>query len=65
MQVTTSVIMETESESENLTKVNFINAGRLKYPLNKMIPLAERNFTKDLDSSLSTLKIILEDEHNT
>jgi hypothetical protein len=60
MAVTASVIMETESLSNDQTKVNLINAGTLKYPLNIMIPLFEKNFAKDLDSSLSTLKNILE-----
>jgi uncharacterized protein YndB with AHSA1/START domain len=60
MQVTASVIMETESVSDNQTKVNLINTGQLKYPLNVMIPVAERNFAKDMDISLSTLKSLLE-----
>jgi uncharacterized protein YndB with AHSA1/START domain len=60
MQITANVIMETESLSENQTKVYLSNGGRLKYPLNIMIPMAEKNFAKDLDSSLSTLKNILE-----
>jgi uncharacterized protein YndB with AHSA1/START domain len=60
MRMSASVIMETTSLSDNQTKVNLINAGILKYPLNIMIPIAEKNFAKDLDVSLSTLKSILE-----
>jgi len=60
MQITTRVIMETEYLSDNQTKVNLINTGTLKYPLNIMIPMAEKNFSKDMDISLSTLKNILE-----
>jgi len=60
MQIKAQVIMETESLSENQTRVSLINAGKLNYPLNIMIPIAEKNFAKDLDSSLSTLKNILE-----
>lgn len=60
MRISARVIMETESLSDNQTKVNLINAGTLKYPLNIMIPLAEKNFAKDMDTSLSTLKNILE-----
>jgi len=60
MRVTASVIMETESISDNQTRVNLINAGTLKYPLNIMIPMAEKNFAKDMDSSLVSLKNILE-----
>jgi hypothetical protein len=60
MRITASVIMETEPVSGNQTKVNLINGGTLKYPLNIMIPMAEKNFAKDMDFSLSTLKTILE-----
>lgn len=60
MRVTASVIFETESLSGDRTKVNLINTGKLKYPLNIMIPMAERNFPRDMDESLSTLKYILE-----
>jgi hypothetical protein len=60
MRVTAYVIMETESLSDNQTKVKWSNAGILKYPLNIMIPMAEKNFAKDMEISLSTLKSILE-----
>ena len=60
MRVSASVIFETESLSDNQTKVNLINTGTLKYPLNIMIPMAEKKFPKDMDASLSTLKNILE-----
>ncbi len=60
MSTTANVIMETEFLSENQTKVFLINTGTLKYPMNVLIPLAERMFPKDMDSSLSALKHILE-----
>jgi len=60
MRVTSSVIMETESLSDNQTKVSLINAGVLKYPWNIMISIAEKRFPKDMDDSLATLKNILE-----
>ncbi|MGB8195249.1 MAG: SRPBCC family protein [Chitinophagaceae bacterium] len=60
MSATASIIMEMESLSDNQTKVYLSNAGNLKYPLNLLIPMAERNFAKDMDSSLVTLKTILE-----
>lgn len=60
MKVTASVIMETESLPGNQTKVNLINAGKMNYPLNILIPLAEKNFAKDMNGSLSVLKNILE-----
>ena len=60
IRTSASVVMETESLAENQTKVSLSNAGNLKYPLNIMIPLLEKNFPKALDSSLATLKQILE-----
>lgn len=60
MKTSASIIMETESLSDNQTKVSLSNAGTLKYPINIMIPLAEKMFPKDMDISLSTLKTILE-----
>ena len=60
MRVSASVIFETESLSDDQTKVHLINTGTLKYPLNIMIPMAEKKFPKDMDASLSTLKSILE-----
>jgi len=65
MRATASIIMETESLSDNQTKVYMSNAGTLKYPMNIMIPLVERMFPKDMDISLSTLKSILENNQNT
>ena len=60
MRVSSSVIFETEPLSDHQTKVNLINTGTLNYPLNIMIPMAEKRFPKDMDDSLSTLKSILE-----
>jgi hypothetical protein len=60
MRVTASVIFETESLSADQTKVNLINKGIMKYPMNLFIPMVERNFPKDMDESLATLKNILE-----
>ena len=60
MTTTADVIMETESLSDNQTKVSLINSGILKYPTNLFIPMAEKRFPKDMDASLVTLKNILE-----
>ena len=60
MEVSASVIMETESLPDDQTKVYLTNAGTLRYPLNILIPVAEKNFAKDMDISLTTLKDILE-----
>ena len=60
MATTANVIMETESLPGNQTKVSLINSGTLKYPMNLFIPIAEKKFPKDMDTSLSTLKEILE-----
>ena len=65
MAATASIIMETESLSApdskpEQTKVAWSNAGTLKYPINIMIPMMEKMLPKEMDSSLSTLKNILE-----
>ena len=60
MRATANIIMETESLSDNQTKVSWSNAGTLKYPINIMIPMMEKHVSKDMDISLSTLKNILE-----
>src|SRR5947207_5171396 len=60
MTVTASIIMETESLSDDQTKVTWSNAGTLKYPINIMIPMMEKQVAKGMDISLSTLKNILE-----
>ncbi len=54
------MIMETESLSDDQTKVYWSNAGILKYPVNIMIPMMEKSVAKDMDISLSTLKNLLE-----
>lgn len=63
MKISSSVIMETKFLSENETKVSLINAGTLPYPLNIMIPMFQKNFAKDIDESLYTLKNILENRN--
>jgi hypothetical protein len=60
MAATACIIMETESLSDDQTKVSWSNAGTLKYPINIMIPMMEKMLPKEMDSSLSTLKNILE-----
>ena len=65
MQATANIIMETESLSDDQTKVSWSNAGTLNYPINIMIPMMEKMLPKEMDSSLSTLKNILENNHNT
>ena len=64
MAATAYIIMETESLSDDQTKVSWSNAGTLKYPINIMIPMMEKMLPKEMDSSLSTLKNILENNHN-
>jgi uncharacterized protein YndB with AHSA1/START domain len=60
MKMAASVIFDMESLSENETKMNMINTGTMKYPMNLFIPMAEKKFPKDMDESLATLKNILE-----
>ena len=65
MKTSATIIMETESisapesDSEH-TKLSWSNTGTLKYPLNIMIPMFEKMFAKDMDSSMLTLKNLLE-----
>jgi len=65
MAATSRIIMETESLSDNQTRVSWSNAGRLNYPVNIMIPMMEKMLPKDMDISLQTLKSILENNRNT
>lgn len=60
MAVTATIIMETESVSDNQTRVSWSNGGTLKYPINVLIPVMEKSVAKDMDSSLLNLKNILE-----
>ena len=52
--------MVTESVTGNQTKVTWSNASTMKYPMNIMLPMIEKMLGKDMDTSLSTLKNILE-----
>jgi hypothetical protein len=60
MAAISQMIMETESLSDNQTKVYWSNRGKLKYPLNLMVPMMEKMLPKDMDRSLLNLKDILE-----
>ena len=60
MAATSTIIMDLDSISDNQTKVSWINAGRLNYPLNIMVPMMERMLPKDMDISLNNLKNLLE-----
>ena len=60
MKVSADIIMETEAISDHQTRVYWSNAGTLPYPVNFLIPVMEKHVKKDMDSSLSTLKNILE-----
>ena len=57
---TASLIMDTESLSDNQTKVNLSHKGTMKYPLSIMIPIFEKMFAKQMDISSSNLKNLLE-----
>jgi hypothetical protein len=60
MTFTASLIMDTESLSDNQTKVNLSHDGTLKYPKNIMILMFEKMFANQMNISLSTLKNVLE-----
>ena len=51
---------KTESVSENQTKVIWGMEGKSKYPMNLMNPFMDNLLGKDLQTSLTTLKTILE-----
>jgi uncharacterized protein YndB with AHSA1/START domain len=50
----------TESVSDNQTKLKWSNESAMKYPINIMVSMIEKMLAKDMDTSLSTLKNILE-----
>ena len=52
--------MTTESVSANQTKVTLSNASKIKYPFNILLLVVEKRIAKDMDTSLATLKNILE-----
>ncbi|MEP6674069.1 MAG: SRPBCC family protein [Ferruginibacter sp.] len=52
--------MVTEPLSGDQTKITMSNAGKIKYPLNFLLLFVEKGIAKDMDTSLSTLKTILE-----
>ncbi|MCF6133420.1 SRPBCC family protein [Flavobacterium wongokense] len=52
--------MVIESESDTQTKLTWSNASTMKYPINIMLPMIEKMLAKDMDTSLATLKNILE-----
>ena len=60
MKTSATIVMQTESVSDHETKVSWSNKGTLPYPLNIMIPMVEKHVAKDMNSSLVTLKDILE-----
>ncbi len=60
MTFTASLIMDTESLSDNQTKVKLSHYGTLNYPKNIMILVFEKLFAKQMDISLSNLKNVLE-----
>jgi hypothetical protein len=60
MKTRARIVLETESLSDDETKVSWSNAGTLGYPLNILIPMVEKHTVKDIDSSLLTLKNVLE-----
>lgn len=62
MATSATVIMEMESPADDETKVYLSNGGTLNYPLNILIPVFEKMFARQMDSSLLTLKSILENK---
>ena len=52
--------MTAESLSDNQTKVSWTTAAPMKYPLNIMLSMIVKMLEKDMNTSLTTLKKILE-----
>jgi uncharacterized protein YndB with AHSA1/START domain len=52
--------MFTESLPNNQTKVSWSNVSEMKYPMNIMVSMVEKMLAKDMDESLTKLKVILE-----
>ncbi|MEP6674066.1 MAG: SRPBCC family protein [Ferruginibacter sp.] len=52
--------MVTEHVSADQTKVTMSNTSKIKYPLNFLLLLVEKGIAKDMNTSLSVLKTILE-----
>jgi uncharacterized protein YndB with AHSA1/START domain len=52
--------MTTQSLSDDQTKATWSTASTMKYPLNLMLPLIVKMLEKDMGTSLTTLKNILE-----
>ncbi|MBK7230844.1 MAG: SRPBCC family protein [Saprospiraceae bacterium] len=57
---TANADLHIESISETETKVIWRNASQMKYPFNVMVSMLEKMLAKDMDTSLSNLKNILE-----
>lgn len=49
-----------ESVSDTQTKVSWSNQSTMAYPMNIMVSMIENMLAKDMDTSLSNLKLILE-----
>ena len=60
MTATADIVLETDSITDDQTKVSWSNAGTLNYPWNLFIPMMEKMLPKEMDESLTTLKKILE-----
>lgn len=50
----------TASLSDNQTKIIWSNTSAMKYPMNIMVSMIENMLAKDMDTSLQTLKTLLE-----
>lgn len=57
--------MTTESLPDDQTKVTWNTASEMKYPLNIMLPMIVKMLEKDMTTSLTTLKAILEKQSGT
>lgn len=55
-----NVCMTASTITLNQTKVNWSNKSKVIFPMNIMMPIIEKMLSKDMDTSLEKLKVILE-----
>ena len=64
MRMTTGIHLETTTMPDGQTKVTMINTGTMKWPMNLFIPMGEKKFPKDMESSLLALKNLMENKQD-
>jgi len=63
MRITSRINLETTSISDTQTKVVMINEGHMNWPMNLFIPMGEKRFPKDMETSLVALNNLMESDN--